>query len=1268
MLGYYSFPGSQFSYVSRDSDISSQAQNQQIFDFVKEALASFDASHDFAQYDNDNDGDIDSLTILYAGQRGAWSSFWWAYQWSFYINESQTTRFDGKRLNSFVFQSIDVRNNGTDMQPRTLIHETGHLLGFPDLYDYKQGSGQEGGVGGFDIMDSNQGNPNGFLRWIADWIQPDIISAGASSIRTLRASGDRTGQNQNKATVIFPGIGQSPFQEFYMVENRHRVGNDGNLSNLPSDGLAIWHIDATLNNEGSNFAFSNTDVPAPTAHKLVRLVQADGLAQIENTTNGGRLDAGDYYIRGRTLTPTTNPNSNAYNGSATGIRIEDISANGPVMTARIGFGGAATQPNIAAGTSPTTVSPLSLTQGANLTIGTSVQNTGAAPAAASIIRFFLSRNPLAFSPDILLGEASTAGLAVGENRPLPGINFPIPTNVTAGQYGVGWILDAGGAVSETLESDNTVFAGDAFTVTVNNGGTSAPDIAITGGTSSAISPGDTTPDEATGTLFGNINVGTTTTRSFTVRNLGTAPLTLTGGTPLTIGGSGAGQFSIITPPATSITPASSTSFTVRFAPTSSGTKTATLTLSSSDPDTPTYTFTISGSGTSLTDDHGGSVATATTVASSSSTPGTLETQGDQDIFRITVATSGTLSVSTAGASDTYGTLIGPNGTTTIQEDDDTGPSLNFQIQAVVSPGTYFVQIRGFTRTGTGGAADVSAVGPYTFISAFQPNVSADDHGNTLATATILAPGATAPGVLEIGGDLDVFRISIPSAGTIALQTTGTIDTFGTLTDASGNILTTDDDGGITVNFSIGVQVVPGDYFLFVSGFSSDTTGSYELASIYTPVTAIPDDHGDTAGTATPIFANGFVPGRIGTPGDVDFFQITVFSSGILTVYTTGETDTFGTVHNNPASQNISDDDGGPLLNFELDLTIPGPGTYTISASGFGTSVGDYSLITHFSSDPFLDDHWNGPGDFLENDQLFINATIVAPNSFTNGFLGAPGDTDYFYVELPSPGILSVSTIGNTDTFGFIREANGIAFTSDDDSGSGSNFGITSTLAAGIYYIHVEGYQLSATGAYTLGLNFVPDVGTDDHANVGPGATTLPGGSSTTAGTIERDGDLDYFSFTLTSASLVTIGTTGTTDTIGSLSDTAGNEYGVNDDANTTNRNFSLARELSPGTYYVIVRGYNATTGNYDLVLNVEEITVPAGSFAITSITRAPSGAITVTFPSSIGQNYTLERSPNLKNPWTPVQINVPGTGAPLALSHSNPGTSTTGYYRVSRSN
>ncbi|MCB0833149.1 MAG: immune inhibitor A, partial [Bacteroidetes bacterium] len=83
--------------------------NQALFDLISTALDEVDANTDFSQYDNDHDGDIDLITVMYAGPNNGWGGFWWAYRWEFFIPEAFTKKFDGKRLKQFVFQFVKQR-------------------------------------------------------------------------------------------------------------------------------------------------------------------------------------------------------------------------------------------------------------------------------------------------------------------------------------------------------------------------------------------------------------------------------------------------------------------------------------------------------------------------------------------------------------------------------------------------------------------------------------------------------------------------------------------------------------------------------------------------------------------------------------------------------------------------------------------------------------------------------------------------------------------------------------------------------------------------------------------------------------------------------------------------------------------------------------------------------------------------------------------------------------------------------------------------------
>ena len=288
---------------------------------IKEALNYFDGQgHDFSQYDNDNNGVIDYFLVIWAGPDNGWGNHWWGYK----TNWNSSYVLDGRQFSGSTYSwQWESRPYPGTFYPNVTIHETGHALGLPDLYDYDDTIGPRGGVGGLDMMDGNWADHNGFSKMLLDWLTPQVCSAGSRTY-TLRP----TGSHQD--TVIFwPNYNiASPFTEFFVVQNRYRVNND---TGLPANGLLIWHVDATLN-ASNNFLYENSYA----AHKLVRLMEADGLEEIEQNRSA---NAGDYYVPGKAFNNTTSPNSKAYNGSPSNAFLDTILSAGVDMSCNISFGG-----------------------------------------------------------------------------------------------------------------------------------------------------------------------------------------------------------------------------------------------------------------------------------------------------------------------------------------------------------------------------------------------------------------------------------------------------------------------------------------------------------------------------------------------------------------------------------------------------------------------------------------------------------------------------------------------------------------------------------------------------------------------------------------------------------------------------------------------------------------------------------------------------------------------------------------------------------------
>jgi M6 family metalloprotease-like protein len=307
-LGWYHAP------YSRSNVLMTTAGRENL---IKEAITALGATTDFSQFDNDGNGQIEYFLVIWTGPNNGWSGFWWGYQTSF---SDTSYTINGKRLGKYSWQWEGSYGATGPFSASTVIHETGHALGLPDYYDYDTTKGPNGGLGRLDMMDGNWGDHNCFSKWVLDWLSPTVVGSGTQSL-TLNPSGI-----SKDAVLIAAGASGNTFDEFFMVQNRYRTGNDEGVG-YPTDGMLIWHVDATLNAAGTSYQYNNSTA----AHKLLKLMQADGLDRIESES--ARADAAMYYQTGKILGSTTTPSSKNYRGIFTRAHVENIVPAWPQMYA-----------------------------------------------------------------------------------------------------------------------------------------------------------------------------------------------------------------------------------------------------------------------------------------------------------------------------------------------------------------------------------------------------------------------------------------------------------------------------------------------------------------------------------------------------------------------------------------------------------------------------------------------------------------------------------------------------------------------------------------------------------------------------------------------------------------------------------------------------------------------------------------------------------------------------------------------------------------------
>ena len=218
-----------------------------------------------------------------------------------------------------------------------------------------------------------------------------------------------------------------------------------------------------------------------------------------------------------------------------------------------------------------------------------------------------------------------------------------------------------------------------------------------------------------------------------------------------------------------------------------------------------------------------------------------------------------------------------------------------------------------------------------------------------------------------------------------------------------------------------------------------------------------DLHGNTCDTATSLALNGSVPGQIDPDDDIDYFEVVVVQSGVLTVSTSGGLDTVGQLEDNVGSTiGYNDDISNTDHNFSISMMVTA-GTYCVRVTSFDENTGDYVVSAKFSTD----DHGN----------TRAVASSLALDGSVAGHIAPGNDIDYFEVVVVRPGTLTVSTSGGLDTIGQLEDGVGSVIGSNDDiNNTNRNFSISVVVPVGRYYVRVTSYR-NATGNYTINASF-----------------------------------------------------------------------------------------------------------------------------------------------------------------------------------------------------
>lgn len=292
---------------------------------VYDACLKLDDVINFADYDTDNDGEVDNIYVIYADQGEASygpAESIWPHQWQL-AGEKLELTLDGKKIDHYgcCNEYDDVRPSGIG----TFCHEFGHVMGLPDIYATNSGSAYNLTPGTWCIMDYGSYNNDGrtppsysvFERNAMGWIDlAEITGRNTFVLENIHDS--------NQGCII----NTTNASEFFLFENRQQTGWD---KYLPGHGMLVWHIDY------NETVFANNTANNSPYHQYIDIEEACGYANNQSTTALAQYPFPG--TAGKTeFTDETSPSMMTWSGQKMKLPITDITETDGVIMFNVAGG------------------------------------------------------------------------------------------------------------------------------------------------------------------------------------------------------------------------------------------------------------------------------------------------------------------------------------------------------------------------------------------------------------------------------------------------------------------------------------------------------------------------------------------------------------------------------------------------------------------------------------------------------------------------------------------------------------------------------------------------------------------------------------------------------------------------------------------------------------------------------------------------------------------------------------------------------------------
>lgn len=294
-----------------------------------EAIRNLPKDIDFSIYDNDKDGIVDNIHIIFAGygeEAGASSDAIWSHEYPYKIvmKNEVGINFAGYSCTPELRGNMGKKISNIGV----ICHELGHALGANDYYDTNYAvEGSYEGTGKWDIMASGSWNDDGrlppnFNPYVRThdfgWEKQILISSEEAFTLPMHS--------YNAEENVVYRLNTAANNDYFLLENRQQDGFD---ASLPGKGLMIYHVHPNIDDLSSNNSINDTNPQG--FYPVCASGSRPSSKQYGNINSGECPFPGTRQVS--TFSPSTNPAAKAWDGSQACFSLSGIrqQQNGSVM-------------------------------------------------------------------------------------------------------------------------------------------------------------------------------------------------------------------------------------------------------------------------------------------------------------------------------------------------------------------------------------------------------------------------------------------------------------------------------------------------------------------------------------------------------------------------------------------------------------------------------------------------------------------------------------------------------------------------------------------------------------------------------------------------------------------------------------------------------------------------------------------------------------------------------------------------------------------------